>query len=174
MFISEIISIIDGIGRVKNLVLNEQEKKIVKELVINFDESNLFDPANQIKYALINNKSNLDKRHYYQKYLEKHASIISNALTNTQDNDLIEKLSGLRTVNKEFQKLDEEFELTDKEINEYLGKEVPRLRDAIDRYRWVMSMCILSLVNSMAVNIPAVKTENFKTLVSMLNLRFQH
>lgn len=69
MIIGEIMAIIDGIGRVKGLLLNEQEKQIVKELVIRFDESNLFDPENHVKYALINHKGHLVKYHYYQDYL---------------------------------------------------------------------------------------------------------
>jgi hypothetical protein len=46
MIFGEIMAMIDGIGRVRNLLLNEHEKQIVKTLVLKFDESSLFDPKN--------------------------------------------------------------------------------------------------------------------------------
>ena len=167
MIFGEIMAIIDGVGRVKDLLLNEQEKQIVKELVIRFDESNLFDPENQVKYALINHKGHLEKYHFYQKHLDKHAKIISKALAKAKDKQLIDKLSGLRIANKQFIQLDEEFELSETDIHEYRGKELPRLRETIDRYRWVMSMCILSLIQTVDVEISAVRIENFREIGGM-------
>lgn len=169
MFVGEFMAIIDGIGRVKDLLLNEQEKQIVKELVIRFDESNLFDPGNHVKYALINHKGHLEKYRYYQDYLHKHAKIISKALAKAKDKQLIDKLSGLRTANKQFIQQDEEFELSDKDIHDYRGKELSRLREIIDRYRWVMCMCILSLIQTVDVEIPSVKKSNFETMTGKLS-----
>ena len=171
MIIGEIMAIIDGIGRVKDLLLNEQEKQIVKELVIRFDESNLFDPANQVKYALINHKGNLEKYRYYQDYLQKHAKIISKALAKAKDKQLIDKLSGLRIANKQFIQLDEDFELSDKDIHDYRGQELPRLRETIDRYRWVMSMCMLSLMEFLDIEIISVRKHNFQTVVDASQLK---
>ncbi len=165
MIFGEIMAIIDGIGRVKDLLLNEQDKLIVKELVIRFDESNLFDPENHVEYALINHKGHLEKYHFYQKHLEKHAIIISKALAKAKDKQLIDKLSGLRIANKQFIQLDEEFELSNKDIHDYRGKELPRLRETIDRYRWVMSMCMLSLMESLDIEIISVRKHNFQTIV---------
>ncbi len=161
------MAIIDGIGRVKDLLLNEQEKQIVKELIIRFDESNLFEPANQVKYALINHKGNLEKYHFYQKHLDKHAKIISKALAKAKDKRLIDKLSGLRIANKQFIQLDEEFELSEEDVNHHRGNELPRLRETIDRYRWVMSMCILSLIQTIDVEISTVRIENFSEIGRM-------
>jgi hypothetical protein len=161
MLFNDIIKIIDVIGKVKNLLLNEHEKQIIKDLVLKLDQSNFFDPKNDIKYALINNKGNFEKYHHYQKYLDKHADVISKALSKTSNKQLIEKLSGLRTLSKEFIKLNEQFEATDEEISIYKGKELPRLRETIDRYRWLMSQCILTLIQSVNIEISTVKTENF-------------
>jgi hypothetical protein len=150
-----------SIGKVKDLLLNEHEKQIIKDLVLKLDQSNLFDPKNDIKYALINKNGTLEKYHHYQKYLDKHADVISKALSKTSNKQLIEKLSGFRTVSKEFIKLDEQFEATDDEISVYKGKELPRLRETIDRYRWLMSQCIMTLILSVNIEISTVKTENF-------------
>lgn len=169
MIFNDIIKIIDVIGKVKDLLLNEHEKQIIKDLVLKLDQSNLFDPKNDIKYALINNTGNLDKYHHYQKYLDKHADVISKALGKTNNKQLIEKLSGFRTVSKEFIRLDEQFEVTDEEIKQYRGKELPRLREAIDRYRWLMSQCILTLIQTVKIEISTVKKENFQTLVALLS-----
>jgi hypothetical protein len=169
MIFNDIIKIIDVIGKVKDLLLNEHEKQIIKDLVLKLDQSNLFDPKNDIKYALINNKGNLEKYHHYQKYLDKHADVISKALGKTNNKQLIEKLSGFRTVSKEFIRLDEQLEVTDEEINIYRGKELPRLRETIDRYRWLMSQCILTLIQTVNIEIATVKKENFQTLVALLS-----
>ena len=169
MIINDIIKIIDVIGKVKDLLLNEHEKQIVKDLVLKFDESNLFDPRNDIKYAMINNKGKLAKYHYYKEYLDKHASVISEALSKTNNKQLIEKLSGFRTVSKEFIKFKEEFEVTDEEINLFRGRELPSLRETIDRYRWIMSQCILTLIESVVVEISSIKKENFEEMVKILS-----
>jgi len=81
-------------------------------------------------------------------------------LSQTDNVQLIEKLKGFKTVNKEFGKLFEEFEVSDEEINLYKGEELPRLREIIDRYRWLMSQCILSLIQSVDIEISTVKKEN--------------
>jgi hypothetical protein len=84
MLFNDIIKIIDVIGKVKDLLLNEHEKQIIKDLVLKLDQSNLFDPKNDIKYALINKNGTLEKYHHYQKYLDKHADVISKALSKTK------------------------------------------------------------------------------------------
>lgn len=168
MIFNDIIKIIDVIGKVKDLLLNEHEKQIIKDLVLKLDQSNLFDPKNDIKYALINNKGNLEKYHHYQKYLDKHADVISKALGKTSNKQLIEKLSGFRTVSKEFIKLDEQFEVSDEEIKQYKGKELPRLRESIDRYRWLMSQCILALIQTVNIETSTVKEDNFKDVIKLL------
>lgn len=166
MLFNDIVKIIDVIGKVKDLLLNEHEKQIIKDLVLKLDQSNLFDPRNDIKYALINKNGTLEKYHHYQKYLDKHADVISKALSKTSNKQLIEKLSGFRTVSKEFIKLDEQFETKDEEISIYRGKELPSLRETIDRYRWLMSQCILTLIETSKVSITIVKDENFITIIS--------
>jgi hypothetical protein len=164
MLFNDIIKIIDVIGKVKDLLLNEHEKQIIKDLVLKLDQSNLFDPKNDIKYALINKNGTLEKYHHYQKYLDKHADVISKALSRTSNKQLIEKLKGFKTVNKEFHKLDEEFDTSDEEISLYKGKELPRLREIIDRYRWLMSQCILSLIQSVDIEISTVKKRELSDL----------
>lgn len=168
MIFGEIMAMIDGICRVRNLLLNEHEKQIVKTLVLKFDESSLFDPKNTVKYALISNKGNFSKLYLYEDYLKRHGRIISSALSQTDNVQLIEKLKGFKTVNKEFRRLFEEFEASDEEINLYKDEELPRLREIIDRYRWLMSQCILSLIQSVDIEISTVKKENFQTLVALL------
>jgi hypothetical protein len=169
MIIGEIMAIIDGIGRVKNLLLNEHEKQIVKNLVLKFDESNLFDPKNDVKYALIGKTGKFSKLYLYEDYLKRHADVISKALGKSNNKQLTEKLSGFRTVSKEFIRLNEEYEATNEEITIYSGKELPRLRETIDRYRWLMSMCILSLIKTVNVEISSVKIESFEEVVKKLN-----
>ncbi|PKM88829.1 MAG: hypothetical protein CVU85_03535 [Firmicutes bacterium HGW-Firmicutes-10] len=161
MVFNDIIKIIDVIGKVKDLLLNEQEKQIVKDLVLKLDEGNLFNPKNKTKYALIGNTGNFTYLYHYQKYLDKHARAVSKALGATKNAQLIDKLSGFRTVIKEFIQLDEEFEISDDELVIYRGKELPRLREDIDRYRWIMSQCIMSLINTVNMEISTVKKENF-------------
>jgi hypothetical protein len=170
MAISEIIAIVEIIGKVRNLLLNEDEKKIVKNLVLTFDEGNLFNPNNKTKYALIGNTGNFTYLFHYQKYLEKHARAVSKALGATKNSQLTDKLSGFRTVIKEFIQLIEEFEVSDDEIETTKGKELPRLRGDIDRYRWIISQCILTLIDSVNVEISAVKKENFEALIKLLHL----
>jgi hypothetical protein len=153
---------------VKDLLLNEHEKQIIKDLVLKLDQSNLFDPKNDIKYALINKKGTLEKYHHYQKYLDKHADVISKALSKTSNKQLIEKLSGFRTVSKEFIRLDEQFEVSDEEINIYRGKELPRLRETIDRYRWLMSQCILTLIQTVNIEIATIRVKNFEEIIMAL------
>jgi hypothetical protein len=172
MIFGEIMAMIDGIGRVRNLLLNEHEKQIVKTLVLKFDESSLFDPKNTVKYALISNKGNLEKYHHYQKYLDKHADVITKALSKTSNKQLVEKLSGFRTVSKEFIRLDEQFEASDEEINIYRGKELPRLRETIDRYRWLMSQCILTLIQTVNIEISTVNLGNFKAIIELAKYAF--
>lgn len=165
MLFNDIIKIIDVIGKVKDLILNEHEKHLIKDLVLKLDQSNLFDSNNDIRYALINKNGTLEKYHHYQKYLDKHADVISKALSKTSNKQLIEKLSGFRTLSKEFIKLDEQFEVTDEEISVYKGKELPRLRETIDRYRWLMSQCILTLIVTSKVEIATVKIDNFTDII---------
>jgi hypothetical protein len=172
MIFGEIMAMIDGIGRVRNLLLNEHEKQIVKTLVLKFDESSLFDPKNTVKYALISNKGNFSKLYLYEDYLKRHARIISSALSQTENVQLIEKLKGFKTVNKEFGKLHEEFEISDEEINLYKGEELPRLREIIDRYRWLMSQCILSLIQSVDIEISTVKVDNFRAVTVLTESNF--
>jgi hypothetical protein len=100
--------------------------------------------------------------------LDKHADVISKALGKTSNKQLIEKLSGFRTVSKEFIRLDEEFNATDEEINIFRGKELPRLRETIERYRWLMSQCILALMNTIDIEVSTIRKENFRTLIDML------
>jgi hypothetical protein len=169
MAISEIIAIVEIIGKVKNLLLNEDEKKIVKNLVLTFDEGNLFNPNNKTKYALIGNTGNFTYLFHYQKYLEKHARAVSKALGATKNSQLIDKLSGFRTVIKEFIQLNEEFEISDDEIETIKGKELPRLRGEIDRYRWIISQCILTLIDSVNIEISTVKKENFRAIIASYN-----
>ena len=170
MIIGEIMAIIDGIGRVKNLLLNEEEKQIIKDLVLKFDESNLFDPKNDVKYALIGKSGNLSKLYIYENYLKRHASIISKALGKTNNKQLIEKLSGFRTMSKEFIRLAEQFEVTEEEIKQYRGKELPRLRETIDRYRWLMSQCIMTLMSSIDLEVSTIKKENFERLIESIEM----
>jgi hypothetical protein len=169
MVFNDIIKTIDVIGKVKDLLLNEQEKQIVKDLVLKLDEGNLFNPKNKTKYALIGNTGNFTYLFHYQKYLDKHARAISKALGATKNAQLIDKLSGFRTVIKEFIQLNEEFEISDDERIIYKGKELPRLREDIDRYRWIISQCILTLLDTVNIEISAVKKENFKSIIDSYN-----
>ena len=172
MIFGEIMAMIDGICRVRNLLLNEHEKQIVKTLVLKFDESSLFDPKNTVKYALISNKGNFSKLYLYEDYLKRHGRIISSALSQTDNVQLIEKLKGFKTVNKEFRRLFEEFEASDEEINLYKDEELPRLREIIDRYRWLMSQCILSLIQSVDIEISTVKVDNFRAVTVLTESNF--
>lgn len=172
MIFGEIMHMIDGIGRVRNLLLNEHEKQIVKTLVLKFDESSLFDPKNTVKYALISNRGNFSKLYLYEDYLKRHGRIISSALSQTDNVELIEKLKGFKTVNKEFGKHFEEFEVSDEEINLHEGDELPRLREIIDRYRWLMSQCILSLIQSVDIEISTVKVDNFRAVTVLTESNF--
>ena len=70
MIFGEIMAMIDGIGRVRNLLLNEHENQIVKTLVLKFDESSLFDPKYSVKFALIGKSENLSKLYIYENYLK--------------------------------------------------------------------------------------------------------
>lgn len=165
MTISKIITIVETVGKFKNLLLNKEEKKVIKNLVLILDEGTLFNPKNKTKYALIGKTGNFTYRHHYQDYLKKHAWAISEALGETHNVQLTEKLSGFRTVIKEFAQLDEEFEISDDEIETYRGKELPRFRAEIDRYRWLLSQCLLSLIDTVNIEISTVRRENFETIV---------
>jgi hypothetical protein len=169
MVFNDIIKTIDVIGKVKDLLLNEQEKQIVKDLVLKLDEGNLFNPKNKTKYALIGNTGNFTYLFHYQKYLDKHARAISKALGATKNAQLIDKLSGFRTVIKEFIQLNEEFEISDDERIIYKGKELPRLREDIDRYRWIISQCILTLLDTVNIEISTVRKDNFKSIIASYN-----
>lgn len=166
MTTSKIITIVETIGKFKNLLLNKEEKRIIKNLVLILDEGTLFNPKNKTKYALIGKTGNFTYRYHYQDYLKKHAGAVSEALGETQNVQLTEKLSGFRTVIKEFAQLDEEFEVSDYEIETYRSKELPRLRSDIDRYRWILSQCILSLIDTVNIEISTVRRENFDTIVA--------
>jgi hypothetical protein len=169
MAINEIIAIVEVIGKVKHLLLNEDEKQIVKDLVLKLDEGNLFNPKNKTNYALVGNTGNFTYLYHYQKYLDKHARAISKALGATKNVQLIDKLSGFRTVIKEFIQLDEELEISDNELATNKGKELPRLREDIDRYRWIISQCILTLIETVNIEISTVMKENFKSIIASYN-----
>lgn len=172
MIFSEIIALIEVIGKVKNLLLNEHEKQIVRVLILSLDEGNLFSPKKQAKYAFVHQNGNLNRLYHYQKYLDQHAQAISKAIGEAKQLELIEKLEGLRNLNKEFKAFDEEFDTEDEEIKLYTGIEFPKLRKLIDYYRGVMSQSILTLIDSVDIEISTVRLENFKAIIELTKYVF--
>ena len=172
MIIGEIMAIIDGIGRVKNLLLNEEEKQIVKVLILSLDQGNLFNPKKNAKYAFVHKNGNLNRLRHYQKYLNQHAHAITKVIGAAKQHELVEKLEGLRNLNKEFKAYDEEFDIEDDNIKLFIDMEYPPLRNLIDYYRGVMSYSILTLIESVDINISTVNIENFRAIIELTRYAF--
>jgi len=164
--IKDALSAVEIILKVKDVLLNENEKKIVIKLILYFDNSNFFDPENKVQYSFMDKKGLLTKKHYFHEYLKKHADSISDALSESTDKDLIEKLKGFRKINKETQNLIEEFEITPKEIRDFKNSELPRLKKIIDYYRMVMCYAVISLIETLNIEDNKISKLNFRKIVN--------
>lgn len=163
--IKNALSAVEIILKVKDVLLNENEKKIVIKLILYFDNSNFFEPENKVQYSFMDKKGLLTKKHYFHDYLKKHADVISDALSESADKDLIDKLKGFKKINKETHKLIEEFEITPREIKEFKNRELPRLKKIIDYYQMVMCYAIISLIETLNIEDRRVSKVNFQRII---------
>jgi len=163
--IKDVFTVIEIIQKVKAVALNENEKKIVVKLILSFDKSNFFEPSNAVQYAFNNNKSKLKKIHYFQEYLSKHADAISEALSESNDTVLIEKLKGFKKINIESQQKLEMLNISPYDLKRYANSELPKFKKVIDYYRTVMCYAVISLIETIEVDDRKVSKTGFLKII---------
>lgn len=169
--IKEIFSLIEVILKVKNVILNDNEKKIVIKLILSFDKSSFFEPDNTVQYSFMSIKGKLTKIHYFQDYLIKHSDAISEAISESNDSILIEKLKGFKRINKESQQKLEALKIMPNEVKKFRNSELPKLKSIINHYRIVMCYAVISLIDTVKIDERKVTKANFKRIVNDFEMR---
>lgn len=166
--IERIVKVIDQTFKLINKLSNT-DKKYIEELIINFQSSALISNKNKIPYALVSQNLTFPKLQYLNRIISNHNNYLTKAILNINSKNLQLILDGLLNINIEITEEIESMNFTDEHLQLYIDKELPVLRDAINKYRFVTSNCLFNLATTAKLKSNKVKLDKFKRLIEELN-----
>lgn len=151
------------------VLLTDKEKQVIENMIIDFQSNNLLSSSLKTKHAYVNENSQFSKLRYFEESIKKHNTIISIAIKELHSNDVIQIILGLQKINIETMNELESLTVTTDELQQYIQQEYPPLREFIDKYRFVMSTCLLNLITIKRIDSTKINRLELKKLVDLFN-----
>lgn len=166
--LKEMNTVLSLINNSKILISNK-DKQVIETMVIDCQSNNLLSPKLKTKHAYVTETCQFSKLRYLEESLTKHSGIISVALKEARSQGVIQIVLGLQTIILETINEIESLTVTNNDLKPFILQEYPPLRDIIDKYRFVMSTCLLNLINVKKIESSKINLKDLKKLADQLN-----
>ena len=167
-YINEMNSIISLIRSTSDL-LSDHDKQTIENMIIDFQSNNLLSTSLKTKHAFVNDNAQFSKLRYLEDSLKKHTEIITVALKNTHSEEVNQIILGLRRINIEAINEVESLTVTKDQLQPFIQTEYPPLREVINKYRCVISNCLLNLLKIKKIDSIKINQKELKKLADELN-----